>query len=210
MIEAPSLEMRLLPILIFLATTLFHKTYSTAIKKRTHARCEDAVITDTFSIGDALATHFTCPHGYKSKPLIPAKSSSVPRSDVELQVRQEDYCNIPLVAVGIVCVSSELCTYIGADHDTRVIKADCDFLTATLKNTPGSFMVQFQGGTSLTHQTCEFLFFNHAPTAVQYPYWNWAYDASSAYTNTFNNFGISTGECLAQSYLVDVIFSNNS
>jgi hypothetical protein len=35
------------------------------------------------------------------------------------------------------------------------------------------FMVQFQGGTSLTHQTCEFLFFNHAPTAVQYPYWNW-------------------------------------
>jgi hypothetical protein len=86
------------------------------------------------------------------------------------------------------------------------------------------FMVQFQGGTSLTHQTCEFLFFNHAPTAVQYPYWNWvsrvsvppfqhckltylsqAYDASSAYTNTFNNFGISTGECLAQSYLVESV-----
>ncbi|KAF7342397.1 hypothetical protein MVEN_01828700 [Mycena venus] len=202
--------MRPFPILIFLATTLFHQTYSTAIKKRTQAHCDGAVITDTFSIGDALVTLSTCPRRIKSKSMILAKASSVPRSDVELQVRQEDYCNSSLEAIGVQCVNSEPCTYIGADDENSVIKADCDFLTATLENTPDSVLVPFQGTTGVTYQTCEFILFNLASTPIQYSYWNLASVASSTYTNTYKNFGISTGECLAHSYGIDVAFSNNS
>ncbi|KAJ7936097.1 hypothetical protein B0H13DRAFT_1947016, partial [Mycena leptocephala] len=201
--------MRLLPILVFLATTLFHQADSTAIKKRTKARCEDAVITDTFSIGDVRVTQFTCPHEITSKPLILAKPPSVPRSDVQLQVRQENYCDSSLQTLGVQCVNSEPCNYIGADHATEVVKADCDFIAATLENTPGSVLLPSQGTTAVTHQTCEFILFNLAGTAVQLSYWNWASVASSAYTNTFNNFGISTGECLAHSYGADVVFSNH-
>ncbi|KAF8199271.1 hypothetical protein K438DRAFT_1823343 [Mycena galopus ATCC 62051] len=118
--------MRLLPILIFLATTLLHKTYSTAIKKRTQARCEGSVITNTFSIGDTMVTQFTCPHGIKLKPPVLGETSSAPHSDFELQIRQEGYCDPSLEALGVPCVNSQPCTYIGADHDDRVIKADCD------------------------------------------------------------------------------------
>ncbi|KAJ7441999.1 hypothetical protein FB451DRAFT_1298053 [Mycena latifolia] len=202
--------MRLLPFLVFLATTLFHQTDSTAIKKRTDARCEGAVITDTFSIGDVWVTHFTCPHEIKSKPLILENPPSVLGLDVELQVRQEDYCDSSLETLGVQCVNSELCTYIGADHATDVIKTDCDFVAATLENTPGSVLLPSQGTTAVAYQTCEFILFNLAGAAVQLSYWNWASVASSAYTNTYNNLGISTGECLAHSYGVDVVFSNHN
>ncbi|KAJ7482481.1 hypothetical protein FB451DRAFT_1235499 [Mycena latifolia] len=201
--------MRLLPFLVFLGTTLFHQTDSTAIKKRTEARCEGAVITDTFSIGDVRVTHFTC-HEIKSKPLILAKPPSVPRSDVELRVRQEDYCDSSLETLGVPCVNSETCTYLGADHATDVIKTDCDFVVATLQNTPGSVLLTSQGIASVTHQTCEFILFNLAGIEIQFSYWNWGSVASSTYTNTYQNFGISTGECLAHSYGVDVVFSNHN
>ncbi|KAJ7105929.1 hypothetical protein C8R44DRAFT_745586 [Mycena epipterygia] len=167
--------MRLLPILVFLATTLFHQTDSIAIKKGTEARCDDAVITDRFSIGDVRVTHFTCPHEIKPKPLILAKPPSVSRSDVELQ-----------------CVNSELCTYLGADHATDVIKADCDFITATLENTPGSVLLPSQGTTAVTHQTCEFILFNLAGAAVQLSYWNWLHPVHTLTPTTIWGFRLGS------------------
>ncbi|KAJ6484918.1 hypothetical protein C8R45DRAFT_292914 [Mycena sanguinolenta] len=163
--------MRLLPVLLFLATALFHKTCSTAIK-RTQGRCEGSVVTETFSIGDAVVTQFACPHGVKSRSLIPGEASRAPH-DVELQIRQEGYCDPSLEALGVPCVNGEPCNYIGADHDDRVIKADCDHLTAVLANVPGTFMVALEHATSIAYQSCEFYWWNTANTAVQAAYANW-------------------------------------
>ncbi|KAJ7105920.1 hypothetical protein C8R44DRAFT_745578 [Mycena epipterygia] len=76
-------------------------------------------------------------------------------------------------------------TYLGADHATDVIKADCDFITATLENTPGSVLLPSQGTTAVTHQTCEFILFNLAGTAVQLSYWNWEVGHLSIYAPIF-------------------------